>query len=641
MASTSGSTWKLFYQAVDYKNQCLGYHFSVYIATSADISDPTKDIFNQLPRKHVAELNVTDLELWKLAESLLITTDAAYDSALTNLKFPSAGSGGGGHDVELLNPVNEISECWDEQPPKECVHLVVRVPQVDVGADLLILSISIVDLTTVGAVSDVRGLKRKHDEETEEARARDLLTRFIKQPPSSLAIPSNFQSRAIDLVFLNRPFNCDTIPITLLQKEFGEFMDDRELTPSIEAQDLLQTLTDVACRWHGTENNRRSEVQAVLHTAGLYFAAEEVFETKFRTDGNLRAVIVPPAIRECKNESGCALFEAIGYYANFLDRQLRHRGTCFPCILMLNVAGPCLAFYGCLWTGLGIAVEPLTPWYDLTTHWTDEAGRLSIAAGLSAFMNTVRRIEARYLRVPDLPPRKGSYPYPTSYIEDETGQQINFKYEKRLPEKLIFSARADAEGIGPLIVKFARRYSAEAHKLLARLGHAPRLHAVTTLPGSWIMVVMNFSLYPSLDDLTVLLSDRSRQKVLSKVTDIVRALHKNHLVHGDIRSTNLLIDDQILARDEAFVIHLLDFDWAGRIGEVKYPMGVNTKTMTRPAGVAGGTNITVAHDMAMVEMFFLSETLLSLTTSKFQKLLWPLHEFARKYYYIIHPSNLV
>ncbi|KAI0252353.1 hypothetical protein BJV78DRAFT_1281708 [Lactifluus subvellereus] len=533
-----------------HKNQCIGPIFPVFIAPSAIIGYLKEEIFKELPkeaRKHVVELNATDLELWKLAEPLFITTDAAYDSALANLKFPSAGSGGGGHDVELLNPVRRISKSWDDGPPKKCVHLVVRAPQADVGADLSILSISIVDLTAVGAVSDVRGLKRKHDEETEEARARDLLTRFIKQPPSSLAIPSNFQSRAVDLVFLNRPFNCDTIPITLLQKEFGEFMDDRELTPSIEAQDLLQTLTDVACRWHGIENNRRSEVQAVLHTAGLYlyFAAEEVFETKLRTDGNLRAVIVPPAIRECKNESGCALFEAIGYYANFLDRQLRHRGTCFPCILMLDVAG------------------------------------------LSAFMNTVRRIEAHYLRVPDLPPRKGSYPYPTSYIEDETGQQINFKYEKRFPEKLVFSARADAEGIGPLIVKFARRYSAEAHKLLARLGHAPRLHAVTTLPGSWVMVVMNFSLYPSLDDLTVLLSDRSRQKVLSKVTDIVQALHKNHLVHGDIRSTNLLVDDQTLARDEDLVIHLLDFDWAGRIGEVKYPMGVNTETMTRPAGVAG------------------------------------------------------
>ena len=141
---------------------------------------------------------------------------------------------------------------------------------------------------------------------------------------------------------------------------------------------------------------------------------------------------------------------------------------------LYNRAGPCLAFYGYLWTALRIVVEPLTPRYDLTTHWADEAGCLSIVASLSAFMNTVRRLEDHYLRVLGLPPRKGIYPYPTSYTEDETGQQINFEYENRVSEKLIFTAKTDAKGIGPLVVKFARRYSAEAHKLLARLGHAPR-----------------------------------------------------------------------------------------------------------------------------------------------------------------------
>jgi hypothetical protein len=57
------------------------------------------------------------------------------------------------------------------------------------------------------------------------------------------------KSLAADLVYLNRTFEFDTIPITLLQKGFGEFRDDCELTPSIEAQDLLQTLTTVTCQY--------------------------------------------------------------------------------------------------------------------------------------------------------------------------------------------------------------------------------------------------------------------------------------------------------------------------------------------------------------------------------------------------------
>jgi hypothetical protein len=205
----------------------------------------------------------------------------------------------------------------------------------------------------------------------------------------------------------------------------------------------------VVCEWHAADFSRLFGVQKVFRDAG--FTPQEVHDAGLMTDGNLGDVIVPPAIRGCKNEKGCALFEAIGHYSKFLIKQPYRRGTCFPCILMLDVGrlaylfvspkalyyrpGSCLAFYGCLWTGLQIVVEPLTPGYNLTTHWSDEAGHLSIAAGLSAFMNTVRRLEAHYLRVPGLPPRKGTFPYPTSYTDDETGQQINFEYETRVLEK--------------------------------------------------------------------------------------------------------------------------------------------------------------------------------------------------------------
>jgi hypothetical protein len=31
-------------------------------------------------------------------------------------------------EVQLLNPAKRISKCWDEEPPKKCVHFIVRVP---------------------------------------------------------------------------------------------------------------------------------------------------------------------------------------------------------------------------------------------------------------------------------------------------------------------------------------------------------------------------------------------------------------------------------------------------------------------------------------------------------------------------------
>ena len=47
---------------------------------------------------------------------------------------------------------------------------------------------------------------------------------------------------------------------------------------------------------------------------------------------------MPPVIRECKNEVGCALLKDIAYYVQFLVKVLDRRGMCnrFPCILLID-----------------------------------------------------------------------------------------------------------------------------------------------------------------------------------------------------------------------------------------------------------------------------------------------------------------
>lgn len=137
-ASTTSSPWKLFCQAVDYKNQRLGSFFSVYIATSADLK---KAIFKELPRdgwKQVAGFNATDLGLWKLSNPISTEKDAIYyQTAFASLDFSNPEWDDENPDdtseVRLLNPLYEISECWGEEPPEECIHLVLRVPRVDAG----------------------------------------------------------------------------------------------------------------------------------------------------------------------------------------------------------------------------------------------------------------------------------------------------------------------------------------------------------------------------------------------------------------------------------------------------------------------------------------------------------------------------
>jgi hypothetical protein len=143
-----------------------------------------------------------------------------------------------------------------------------------------------------------------------------------------------------------------------------------------------------------------------------------------------------------------------------------------------------------------VRVEPLTPTYDLTTHWTDEMARNAIASSLDAFKKAIDSIRKHYETLalaPTLVPLVGrTFPYPISY-KDEAGQEVKFTYRSRIDDKLVFRASVDGNVEGDLCVKFTKRYSAEAHQFLAKLGHAPQLRGVTSLPGDWTMVVMDFS----------------------------------------------------------------------------------------------------------------------------------------------------
>jgi Mn2+-dependent serine/threonine protein kinase len=222
-----------------------------------------------------------------------------------------------------------------------------------------------------------------------------------------------------------------------------------------------------------------------------------------------------------------------------------------------------MGFYGCIWTGERVFVEPLTPLFDFTTHWTNDVGRGAIAAALHAFLNTVPRFEAHYERMPAYLQDR-TYPYKTDY-QDGSGQQINFRYTSRFPEKLVFTART---GTDNLCVKFAKQYSEKVHRFLAELSHAPKLRAVTVLPGGWNMIVMDFSHYVSVEDPTL---NPLRDKVKSKVMEIVQKLHSHNFVHGDIRPANILVNLETPANSGSCVIHLIDFDWAGTVGEAQIP----------------------------------------------------------------------
>jgi serine/threonine protein kinase len=83
------------------------------------------------------------------------------------------------------------------------------------------------------------------------------------------------------------------------------------------------------------------------------------------------------------------------------------------------------------------------------------------------------------------------------------------------------------------------------------------------------------------------LTKDQQEKVRQKVEKALHVLHDAGFVHGDLRDTNILMDFDSLESDDV-KIHFVDFDWAGRIGEAKYPSDINGITVKRPEGAEGG-----------------------------------------------------
>jgi len=82
-----------------------------------------------------------------------------------------------------------------------------------------------------------------------------------------------------------------------------------------------------------------------------------------------------------------------------------------------------------------------------------------------------------------------------------------------------------------------------------------------------------------------------------KIREVVTQLHNQNMVHGDLRDTNIVV-----ANDGSFM--LIDFDWSGIEGQVRYPPLVNRVDIQRPDNVLDGNLIMRQDDAYMLDRLF-------------------------------------
>ena len=257
-----------------------------------------------------------------------------------------------------------------------------------------------------------------------------------------------------------------------------------------------------------------------------------------------------------------------------------------------------MGFAGAAWNVRPV-IQMLSP--TLPFHLDDlDTMRTVAARHLSAFKKAVDALENFYRSEPLVSqashqPSSHSqiFPYQTDFtsLADSKTYHIEYVSQPIANKPLFFGKLSDGHDV---CIKFTRRYSREAHSFCASIGAAPRLLGFQPIAGDWQMVVMDL-----IGDYVEFHLSTRNAKFLEILRGILSQLHGAGFVHGDIRDTNVMV----LESNERLM--LVDFDWAGKIGEARYPMFVyRGDDLWRPDGACDEELITVDHDTQMLDHLF-------------------------------------
>ncbi|GLB43825.1 hypothetical protein LshimejAT787_1500090 [Lyophyllum shimeji] len=193
--------------------------------------------------------------------------------------------------------------------------------------------------------------------------------------------------------------------------------------------------------------------------------------------------------------------------------------------------------------------------------------------------------------------------------EDFSGDTVEFEYQCPLQSPRCVSP--SSHGPRPIMGKKASRSSlrsfsgtADLHRFLEEWNMAPALRYCGQIDEStpysdWQMLVMDY-----FDGRPSYQNDAHRlREVYDVVVKAVDLAHQEDFVFGDLRPPNVLINGE-------GEIRLIDFEWAGKEGQVRYPAYMSTMLWVDGVGLMAA--ITKAHDLVVT---FLCTTRIAPATS--------------------------
>ncbi|TCD71383.1 hypothetical protein EIP91_010089 [Steccherinum ochraceum] len=377
------------------------------------------------------------------------------------------------------------------------------------------------------------------------------------------------------------------------------FKPDADIIPKVS--DMMQEAAEII-----VSEPRRNAVLRKHLSIIFGRSSDQILEDNNRSaDGSIRVkignVMWVIAIEENKRhlgEGGCDPSTQAEYSAVQIISQEKYdfiRDHCCCPTILLAGGGPYLAVLGAVMTDKFI-VQRLTDmlWLGEASTYED-AHVYRISRVFTALRQALDRLDTYYteelqLPAPSAEPSPSRYfPYPTSYsttVDDEV-VKVEFEYKECMENdatSVTYLAEVkgseDQETPTKLVVKFVDRYGAEVHRLLASNELAPQLLYFGSLDGESpadASPALEFGLYVGnvrmivmqhVDGMSAFAAERVSQPWPEDLYDtLARAMkivHKEDFVFGDLRPPNVMLV-------EGGGVQLIDFNWAGKEGEARYP----------------------------------------------------------------------
>ncbi|KAI0090513.1 hypothetical protein BDY19DRAFT_935555 [Irpex rosettiformis] len=476
--------------------------------------------------------------------------------------------------LEDLLPVCSVKESFSDSDGKPSVVVRTRTVHDDEAAE------------RADVLSPLRSEVQQEQYNNEREKLAAIVLKDYQSPSQAAKLSSWIKKQTgtnANPIYNGRPYEFLPPPIVIAHPIFARFMGLQSgCSPSVPPLSPSETNTayklyEVLLNFYNNEGDRQNELRNTLDILGQaafldislfvdsnkrFFPPDGAITSKVVLSGGRHATVVI-CLQELKNEvgeDGTDLIRQAEYNYQVLVSSKEYadvrKASCCP-IILLVVAGPNIWVYGAAFMGLRFITECLGSCYVVQSLSASSEQVTQLAWLLRALEVSCQELLDYYSTLSFEDTTLSWRPHFNKYRKED-GTEVELVYLRQLAanfaSKSLYEAYIKGNPSDRVVVKFTSTYSRQAHELLAQAQLAPALQFCEQVPevGNLYVVVMDYVKH----DIGVLFHPAA-------LREAINLLHKHGLVHGDLRRPNVLVVGN--------GVRLIDFDWSGKSGEVRYP----------------------------------------------------------------------